>query len=245
METEAAPGPPLQSLGSSSSLARAGAWAVPPPDAAPTEEPAAPLHMPECALRTQASPSVPSRQAMLCPLPHSSPFPSLWPQGAGPVRRWGHADGCVSGDPAVHTPSCQSDKPLCIYFCLEPHTAPLCGHHAHKGGPCVKASIFPCRKSGSQSLGWELAPVNSFARCCLALSGAWTPGVSPRLDKWLSDWLASHQPHVFCEQEEAARGRAGSGADAQGEPLFSGTWGLCANSTVRSHGVLGFTGQGQ
>lgn len=113
METEAAPGPPLRSLGSSSSVARAVAWAVPPPDAAPTEEPAPPLHVPECALRTQAgSPPVPSRQALLCPLPHSSPFPSLWPQGAGPVGRWGQADGTNppgrwlrAGRPSVHTPA--------------------------------------------------------------------------------------------------------------------------------------------
>lgn len=99
--------------------------------------------------------------------------------------------------------------------------------------------MFLCRKSGSRSLGWELAPVDSFARAawlCLAHHPGLTSG---------SDWLASRQPHVFCERQEAARGQAGSVADAQREPLFSGTWGLCANRAVRSHGVLEVTGQGQ
>lgn len=73
--------------------------------------------------------------------------------------------------------------------------------------------------------------MDSFARCGLAPSGWWTPGVSSRLDEWLFNRLMSRLSLVLCERGEAAGGKAGPAADARAEPLLV------------EHGGCGQTGQ--
>lgn len=196
----------LQSPGNTSSLARVMAWVQSPPVASSTVELGAPLHVPVCALSEE--PGLPS-----CPVQagHAAasapqlppPIPLAAGRGAcfqmGPHRWRGHPtrpDGCMAGNPAVQAHSCPSEQAAQLLILPRNRHSSPCGHHTHKGPcVCVGGSIFSCRKTFGS---WP--PLDSFARCSLAPSGWWTPGVSSRLDEWLFDWLVSRLLSlVLCE----------------------------------------------
>lgn len=142
------------------------------------------------------------------------------------------------------SPGRPSDKLLCICFCLEPHTALPMRPPRPQEGPVCEGVHLPLQEIGEPVFGLGAGPVDSFARaarlCLVRRVLAYHPGLT---SEWLR--LAREPPAPrLLRATAAARGRAGSAADAQREPLFSGTWGLCANRAVRSHGVLGVTGRG-
>jgi len=155
----------------------------------------------ECALSEEPGlPSCPVQAGHAAPSAHGSCFPSLWPREEGPVCRWDHRwrahptrpDGCMAGNPAVQAPSCPSEQATQLLTLPRNRHGSSCGHHAHKG-PCVRGVHLRLQENI-----WELAPVDSFARCGLAPSGWWTPGVSSRLDEWLFNRLMSRLSLVLC-----------------------------------------------
>lgn len=162
------------------------AWAQSPPNPSPTEELDAPLPGTcECALRSQASPPVPSRQDVLCLLPHGSPCPSPWPWGEGPVCRWGHTYGCIAEDPTVRAPSCLSEQATQLL---------ILPRNQH-GSPC--AATTPTRRARCEGVRLLLQengePVFGLGAGPRRLLCAVPPGsvyladssLSPRLDEWL------------------------------------------------------------